>query len=297
MTAVDSDHGSRGQVSVIVPVHNGVRYIEEALASILAQGPDLLEVIVMDNASTDGTSEILAAQSDARVHVVHKDELVPAWQNWSDACERARGTYTKVVCADDRLLPGALACQVDVLEKLPSALGAYGARRIITDSGRPFPLPSGGAPISGLRCWHEVLRESILSGGNTVGEPACVMFRTDALKACLPWSAEWSMLMDLEMYARVFHGAHVVGTAEPLAEFRLASNSWSRRLLGTQADEYSRWVESLRDRSLIELPAEEVAAARSAAARRERQRGVAYRIARGIEWCPESLHTLLRRVL
>jgi hypothetical protein len=134
-----------------------------------------------------------------------------------------------------------------------------------------------------------------MSGGNTIGEPACVMFRTDAFKQCLPWSLEWSFLMDLEMYARVFVEGDVVMTGEAVAEFRLASDSWSQQLRGSQADEYSRWVESLGDRGLIRLLPDEVLAAVRAAERRERQREVAYRIARGIEKCPQSLYEVLSR--
>jgi hypothetical protein len=286
---------SVGRVSVVVPVYNGVRYIEQALTSILEQGPDLLEVIVVDNASTDGTTEVLAAQRDARIRIVRQDELVPAWRNWSDACELAMGDYMKVVCADDRLLPNALACQVSALDKFPTAIGACGVRRIITDSGRRFPIPNGGMPASGLRRWDDVLRESIMSGGNTIGEPACVMFRTDAFKQCLPWSLEWSFLMDLEMYARVFVGGDVVMTGEAVAEFRLAAGSWSQQLRGKQAEEYSRWVESLGDRSLVRLLPDELLAAGRAAERRERQREIAYRIARGIEKCPQSLYAVLSR--
>ena len=282
-------------VSVVVPVYNGERYVAEALASVLNQGPELLEVVVMDNASTDRTSDIVTAIGDTRIRYERQEVLVPVWQNWSDACSLVRGAFTKVVCADDRLLPQALATQVRLLTKFPSAAGACGARNVITDSGRPFPLPSGSREAGGLRQWSDVLRASIRSGGNTVGEPACVLFRTDIVKSRLPWSEEWSFLMDLEMYARAFNGEHVTISNDPLAEFRLATGSWSQQLRGKQAQEYIRWVRSIKDRDLINLSADDLQCAERAAQRRERQREVAYVLARGIERCPAGVVSLMSR--
>jgi hypothetical protein len=75
----------------------------------------------------------------------------------------------------------------------------------------------------------------------------------------------------------------------------LSTFLWSQQLRGKQAKEYSRWVESLGDRSLLSLLPDELLAAGRAAERRERQREIAYLIARGIEKCPQSLYAVLSR--
>ena len=105
-------------VSCIVPVHNGAAFIAEALESILSQAGAALDVIVVDDGSTDGSAQI--AGSFANVRVLSKMQGgVAAARN--DGLALARGDYVAFLDADDLWLPGKLAMQLAALEARPDA--------------------------------------------------------------------------------------------------------------------------------------------------------------------------------
>lgn len=97
------------KVSVIIPVYNAAAYIEECVASVLGQSLDDLEVICVNDGSSDDSGALLAdlALRDARVSVIEQRNLGPsAARNAGVAA--ALGEYLCFVDGDDRLAPGAL---------------------------------------------------------------------------------------------------------------------------------------------------------------------------------------------
>lgn len=97
------------QISVIVPVHNGASYLEECIDSILAQGYEALEVLIINDGSTDATAEVcerLSGQHDCLRVITLPDLGVSVARN--RGIEQARGSYIMFVDADDRLRPGVL---------------------------------------------------------------------------------------------------------------------------------------------------------------------------------------------
>jgi GT2 family glycosyltransferase len=111
-------------VSVLVPVWNRERWVREAIDCVLAQTFTDFEVIVVDDGSTDGTCDVLAAVDDPRVLVLHGEHGgVSAAMNRGLA--RARGRYVARLDSDDVWLPDLLATQVGVLETRPEIGVAY----------------------------------------------------------------------------------------------------------------------------------------------------------------------------
>jgi glycosyltransferase involved in cell wall biosynthesis len=101
-------------VSVIIASHNFGQYITEAVMSILTQGVDDLEVIVVDDASTDDTREQLGRVSDPRLRVEYLQKVgVGAARN--HGLRLARGRFIAFLDADDRWCPGKLQAQLAVL--------------------------------------------------------------------------------------------------------------------------------------------------------------------------------------
>lgn len=113
---------SSPEISVLLPVRNGRRYVAGALESILAQSGVALEVVVIDDGSTDGTRQVVEGIADSRVRVIPGPEQgVAAAMNVGLAA--ARGRYIARCDSDDRFPPGRLAAQMAFLE----ASDAYGA--------------------------------------------------------------------------------------------------------------------------------------------------------------------------
>jgi glycosyltransferase involved in cell wall biosynthesis len=127
-------------VSVGLPVFNGANYVAEAISSILGQTYQDIELLIQDNASTDGTSEICRelARKDPRVSYVRNPENIGAVPNYNLVFERARGRYFKWAAHDDICAPTFLERCVAVLEAEPSVVLCSGQTRLINDDGSPL---------------------------------------------------------------------------------------------------------------------------------------------------------------
>jgi glycosyltransferase involved in cell wall biosynthesis len=100
-------------VSCIVPVHDGAAFIAEALASILSQTGAVLDVIVVDDGSADGSAGIAESFAGVRVHRKAHGGVAAAR---NDGLALARGDYIAFLDADDLWLPGKLAAQLAALD-------------------------------------------------------------------------------------------------------------------------------------------------------------------------------------
>jgi len=147
----------RSLVSVVLPVKNGARLVEEAIDSVLAQSYSNLELIVVNDGSTDSTPEILdrIAAHDPRVRVMHCKHMgLP--RALSHGFRAARGEMLTWTSDDNRLKSEFLARMVACLERHPDWDMAYANVEIIGDDGLPiegsdwyegYQTPPGSAHI------------------------------------------------------------------------------------------------------------------------------------------------------
>lgn len=122
-------------VSIGVPVYNGERFLAHALDSMLAQGFADFEIVISDNASTDGTAAICSdfARRDPRVRVIRQPENIGAPRNWSYVVGAARGRYFKWASANDWCAPQFLERCVDALDRDASAVLAHGRTCLVDE--------------------------------------------------------------------------------------------------------------------------------------------------------------------
>jgi hypothetical protein len=161
-------------VSCLVTAYNYERFLERAVESALAQDYPALEVVVVDDGSTDGTGAVadaLAAR-DPRVRVVHQEN-----QGWTAAFNRAiseaRGELYAILDADDTWLPGKLRTQVELLLARPE-VGLVYSDLAVTDEHDGVVKPSfwadrGVRPFSG-RC-----AAGLVTVGNTATTSSIVV--------------------------------------------------------------------------------------------------------------------------
>lgn len=103
------------KVSVVIPTYNHARYLGEAIESVLGQTFKNVEVIVVDDGSTDGTEALVAERyAEAVVYVRQENRGLPSARNTGLA--RSTGEYLVFLDADDSLTPGCLEKKVEVLE-------------------------------------------------------------------------------------------------------------------------------------------------------------------------------------
>jgi glycosyltransferase involved in cell wall biosynthesis len=124
-------------VSVVMAAYNADNFIAEAVESVLSQTCESLELVVVDDGSTDDTAEILDgfAESDPRIRILHQANsgMVAAL---NVGCRAARGDFIARLDADDVALPNRLEMQVAFLEENPDHGLVGGASIKVDEAGR-----------------------------------------------------------------------------------------------------------------------------------------------------------------
>jgi glycosyltransferase involved in cell wall biosynthesis len=216
------------RVSVVLPVFNGEAYLAESLGSILAQEMPDLEVIAIDDGSTDATGAILEehALRDPRVHVHHQTNMgLVAARNRGLALSRAR--WVALQDHDDASLPMRLSRQLAFLDDHPEVrvLGTYGWR--IGARGRRVGVfdmgPRDAAHFAKLRAANEPIY--LISSSVVVDRDLAISvggFRN------IP-AAE-----DVDLWTRIADEHLVLALPERLVLYRVLASSISTRRFFTQ---------------------------------------------------------------
>ena len=127
-------------VSVIIPVFQGARIIVGAVSSALNQTYRNIEVIVVNDGSTDETQAVLKTIADPRLHVLSQaNQGTAAARNL--ALAQAKGSYVAFLDSDDRWLPDKIESEVRTLQNVPEQIGvAYSSYFAVDDAGRLLNL-------------------------------------------------------------------------------------------------------------------------------------------------------------
>jgi glycosyltransferase involved in cell wall biosynthesis len=208
------------RVSVLIPTYNYGRYLPEAIESVLAQEFGDFELILSDDASTDGSADIVHryAGRDARIRACVQPANLGMVAHWNWCLRQARGEYLKFLFGDDRLAgPAALGRWVRLLDEQPSAVLAVGARRIIDEDSRPTDVWDHLAE-NGLYDGRHVVRQCLFATHNFLGEPTATLIRTRA--ASRGFDPRYRQMVDLEMWCHLLLAGDLVHTDEVLCEFR-----------------------------------------------------------------------------
>ncbi len=124
-------------ISVGLPVYNGEKYLRSSIDSILAQTFDDFELIISDNASTDGTENICReyADRDARIQYFRNEKNLGAAGNYNILVEKARAKYFRWQNADDYIEPNLHELCFKILEKNPDCVLTFGKTKVIDAEG------------------------------------------------------------------------------------------------------------------------------------------------------------------
>jgi glycosyltransferase involved in cell wall biosynthesis len=242
-------------VSVVIPVYNGMPFIQSALDSILAQSYENIEAVVVNNASTDGTGRYLDSITDPKLRVIHRAETQSASCNWTQAIEESKGEFVKLVCADDLITPEAIKVQVATAISHDSCVLVCSLRDIVDPNGKTLKRGHGLEGLNGLVPGETALRKCMIAGTNLFGEPAAVLFRGSSIRAHMPWVAELPYLTDLATYQRVLRDGDIYALKQSQASFRISSTSWSASILNEQPKQFTQWRKFMEKDGGIRLTA------------------------------------------
>lgn len=230
----------RDLVSILIPAFNRADVIEQTVRSALAQSGAEIEVVVVDNASTDATWPVLQALAaeDERVRVFRNDSNIGPVRNWLACLSRARGNYAKILWSDDlvapdfveRCLPFLRDPQVGFVYTAAVLFGGEQPRagdpvRFQLDDARDVVMPS------------RRFIEGVFADGPFPFSPGCALFRTADLvrnlRADIPNRqgsdfSQHAIGNDLLAFLLTAHDyTQVALVGEPLAYFREHAGSIS----------------------------------------------------------------------
>lgn len=212
-------------VSVCIPVYNGERFLAETVRSVLDQTYRDFELVILDNASTDGSGAIARSFTDPRVRVERNTETVPQVENFNRVVGFCRAPLIKLLCADDLLHPRCLEFQVGPMEADPGLALVAARRHMIDERSRVIVPRRGLAGLTGVRSGVEVARRVVRNGANPIGEPGGVLFRREHFLAAGGWQTDRPYLLDLDLWMRLLRHGGFLGLPEALAAFRIGTDS------------------------------------------------------------------------
>jgi len=208
-------------VSVLLAVHNDARFLREAIDSILSQTLGDLELLVIDDASTDDTPAVLAAVEDQRLVVLRNDEQAGLATALNRGLDRASGAFVARLDADDVALPERLERQVERL-RADSDTAVVGSAVTDLDEqgrrGRTHLLPSGATPLR----WHALFSSPFF-------HPTVLVDREALAANGLRYDTTYLESEDYDLWTRLFACADGDNLREPLVLKRVHAGQASQR--------------------------------------------------------------------
>jgi len=202
-------------VSVIIPVFNGEAFIARAIESILAQTYTAFEVVVIDDGSTDGTSDIVQSYG-ASVVYAHQSNLERSVAR-NAGLKLATGQFIAFLDADDWWFVEKLERQVAYAEKHPDLGLIYSWVNVVDDAGQQLRVLGNERPL--LEAEGSDLFEWFLLG-HSVPTPS-VMIRKECLDAVGGFDESITYIEDWDLWMRIANRYSVGYVAEPLACYQV----------------------------------------------------------------------------
>lgn len=199
------------KISVLMPVYNGERFLQEAVDSILAQTFTDFEFIIVDDGSTDGSLEILTKLQDPRIRIVRNRNNQGVVRSLNDGLAAAQGEFIARMDADDISRPDRLSKQIVFLETFPE-IGVLGTGiRIMDSSGVRIPAKK-------LFTEHEALRWG-LCFSTSIMHPT-VMMRRKIVEEAGGYNQEMAQAEDYDLWRRLSAVTRLANLPDELVDLR-----------------------------------------------------------------------------
>lgn len=242
-TSVREPCRSRPLVTVIVPVWNGERYLRESLKSILEQTYAPIELIVMDDASTDGTQEILESYGTA-LRYCRQASTRGIYGNANDGIAMARGEFIAIYHADDIYDREIVEREAAFLQRHPEAGAVFSSMAMIDRSGTEAarltlpPAIRGNRPVP-----YDIVLNTMLLYRNQFLMCPSAMVRASVYRDVGVYRDEqFRNTSDVDMWLRIARAYPIGVLEEHLLRYRFGHGSSAQRYhyLRTDPSRYFR---------------------------------------------------------
>jgi hypothetical protein len=236
-------NGHRPSVSVIIPCYNYGRYLAQCVDSALSQEGVRVEVLIIDDASPDGSDQVVRdlGSRDARIrticHTVNQGHIA----TYNEGIAEVSGDYIVLLSADDLLTPGCLARATSLMEAYPSVGLVYGYPVDFSDSH----LPAARQAAKSWIIWpgHEWLTYRCKVGQNIIRCPEVVL-RASVLREIGGYQSHLPHAADFELWMRastVSDIGYVAGADQ--AYYRIHANNMHNSMFD-MLDDFSQRLAS-----------------------------------------------------
>ena len=227
------------KVTVCIPTWNGERYLAETLRSVLAQSYENFECLVVDDASTDHTLDIVDTFKDSRIRRHVNPKQLGIARNYQHCLELACGEYINVFQQDDVMVPDNLERKLAVLDADPSISFVHSSAELLTSSAGSAEVIACYAPTDQVLDGNRMFRELLLTQ-NHICNPAVVARRQMMLDVG-GYDAEADYTCDYEIWMKMCVNRRVGFVAEPLVKYRWhETNSTQRFTTGIRKKQFDR---------------------------------------------------------
>lgn len=216
-------------VSVVIPTYDRADVLPRAIESVLSQSVSDLELLVVDDGSTDGTPDVVDEFDDQRLEYLRLEEHVGANAARNAGIRRSSGEFVSFLDSDDEFLPRHLEAVLDRFDSLPPECMGVATAAESVDAGTV--IDRDGVP-SGTITYDTILE------GNVIGGFSCTTFRRtcfDAVGYLDPALPSWQ---DFDFFIRVLDAYTMDGLDEVLLRYHEQSDSISsdfeRKLRGQE---------------------------------------------------------------
>jgi len=220
-------------VSVVIPTYCRAHLIGEAIQSVLNQTYRDLEIIVVDDASSDNTEEVVKSLKDERIRYIRHEENKGAPAARNTGIEAAKGEYIAFQDSDDEWLPHKLEKQISIIDKLSSKVGLVYSDmwRLDHNRKREYWASPRIMPESGI-FYYRALDYGVLN----IGTPTIVV-RKECFDKIGVFDERLPRFIDLEFLIRTSKYYYFYHIPEPLVAFR-ASQKQPLKRMSSQEDPF-----------------------------------------------------------
>lgn len=213
--------GEEPLLTIAIPTFNSAHFLPDAVASIMRQGLDDFEILIVDNASEDNTAEVVRSFENPHIRYIRNASNLGSRENGNRCLANSRGRYLKFLCADDVLLDGVLRKQLNVLETRPEVA-------LVTSGYLPtdpdLNIQGSWSAFPGSHSGRRVINFCLSRMTNAVGGPSNIMIRRAAAAGVVS-DASYRLLSDLKFSLQILERGAYVNIDEPGVLYRRHPNS------------------------------------------------------------------------
>jgi len=236
-------------ITVLMSVYNGEKFLQHSIESVLNQTFDTFEFLIINDASTDSSRDIICSYNDERIHLIDNQKNLGLTCSLNKGLSMAQGEYISRIDADDLFYPTKLAEQYVLMKNDPDLVLCGTLYEQIDSEGNvqtKIDLPL--TPEENY--YYLAFRNGFIHSS--------VMFKKEVITGLNGYNEVYKQAQDHELWFRVSRNYKLLNLGHVLTQFRMHSKSISYRNYDAQANFSSQVIKSYLDLVGGEVPHPEI---------------------------------------